>query len=114
MTGTFQTASTTAEIRLVVYNTNATSGAITVYFDDFSVGPQTAPLGSVIIDWNSNLSLTMGRPLTSSRWVGSCPTAARVRQAAAAHGTIRHNDGSHIRIAHFRSGPPHCCLRRRN
>lgn len=38
--GTFQTGATTASIRLVVYNANATSGAITLYFDDIFVGPQ--------------------------------------------------------------------------
>lgn len=38
--GTFQTAATTASIRFVIYNANATSGAITLYLDDFFVGPQ--------------------------------------------------------------------------
>jgi hypothetical protein len=52
-TGTFQTATTTAQLRIVVYNVNATSGAVTVYFDDFSVGPQTSPIGAIVTDWES-------------------------------------------------------------
>lgn len=50
-TGSFQTAINTTQIRFVVYNANATSGAATVYFDDFSVGPQTSPIGAVATDW---------------------------------------------------------------
>ena len=50
-TGTFQTATTTTQLRFVVYNVNATSGAITLYFDDFVVGPQTAPIGAPMTDW---------------------------------------------------------------
>lgn len=52
-TGTFQTSSNGTQYRLVVYNANATSGAITVKFDDFFVGPQTAPIGPVVTDWQS-------------------------------------------------------------
>ncbi len=42
-TGTFQTSSNATQYRLVVYNSAATTGSTTVYFDDFFVGPQTAP-----------------------------------------------------------------------
>lgn len=49
--GTFQTASNTASIRFIVYNANASSGAITLYLDDFYVGPQTAPMGPAMSDW---------------------------------------------------------------
>jgi hypothetical protein len=52
-TGTFQTGTTTAQLRLVVYNVTATTGATTLYFDDFTVGPQTAPLGAPMTDWVS-------------------------------------------------------------
>lgn len=52
-TGTFQTASTTASIRFVVYNANASSGAITMLFDDIFIGPQTAPIGPAVGDWIS-------------------------------------------------------------
>lgn len=51
--GTLQTNATTAQIRFVVYNANASAGAITMYFDDFFVGPQTVSTGSVITDWQS-------------------------------------------------------------
>lgn len=39
-TGEVQLASNTAQIRFVIYNVNATSGAITLYLDDFFLGPQ--------------------------------------------------------------------------
>ncbi len=44
-TGTFQTSSSGTSYRLVIYNANATSGAVTVFFDDMFVGPQTVPIG---------------------------------------------------------------------
>lgn len=50
-TATFQTTSSSTQYRLVIYNANATAGAITLLFDDLSVGPQTAPIGPVITDW---------------------------------------------------------------
>lgn len=37
--GNVQTNPTTTQIRFVVYNANASAGAITVYFDDFQIGP---------------------------------------------------------------------------
>lgn len=40
--GYFQTNATTTSIRFVVYNANATASGITLYFDDFVVGPQAA------------------------------------------------------------------------
>ena len=52
-TGTFQTNFNTTQIRFVIYNANASSGAITMYFDDLFVGPQTAPIGAVVTDWQS-------------------------------------------------------------
>ena len=57
-TGTFQTNANTASIRFVVYNANATAGAITMYFDDFSLGPQTAPIGPVIYNQASVIDVT--------------------------------------------------------
>lgn len=52
-TATFQTTSNSTQYRLVVFNANATSGAVTLYFDDFFLGPQTAPIGPVVTDWLS-------------------------------------------------------------
>jgi hypothetical protein len=49
-TGTFQTNATTQQIRFCFYNANATSGAATLYIDDFYVGPQTAPSGPAMTD----------------------------------------------------------------
>lgn len=66
--GTFQTGSSTSQIRFVVYNANATSGATTVYFDDFFVGPQTAPIGPVITDWVS--FIPTGSWTTNSTYTG--------------------------------------------
>lgn len=66
-TGTAQTGSTTANIRLVIYNANATTGAATTYFDDFYLGPQTAPFGPSMTDsvsftptgtWSTNTTYT--------------------------------------------------------
>ena len=51
--GSFQTNTTTTQLRLIVYNVNATSGAVTLYFDDFSVGPQSVVQGTPITDWQS-------------------------------------------------------------
>lgn len=52
-TGTFQTGATTASIRFIVYNVNATSGAITLYFDSFQVGPQVTMQAPAMSDWIS-------------------------------------------------------------
>ena len=43
--GGFQTAPTTANIRFVVYNANATSGLFGIALDDFYVGPISTPQG---------------------------------------------------------------------
>ena len=45
--GTFQTNSNTSQIRFIVYNANATTGAVTVYFDDFALGPQSTSTGLI-------------------------------------------------------------------
>ena len=70
--GTFQTNSNTSQIRLVIYNANATSGAITLAFDDFFVGPQTAPIGPVVTDWVSYTptltNITIGNGILNGRW----------------------------------------------
>lgn len=50
-TGTCQTNATTASLRFVIYNANATAGGMTIYLDDIYLGPQTAPLGPVVTDW---------------------------------------------------------------
>jgi hypothetical protein len=50
-TGTFQTNSNTQQLVFIIYNANATAGATTLYFDDISVGPQTAPFGPAMTDW---------------------------------------------------------------
>jgi hypothetical protein len=52
-TGTCQTNATTASLRFVIYNANASSGTATMYFDDFYLGPQTAPFGPAMTDWVS-------------------------------------------------------------
>ena len=53
--GSFQTTSNSTQYRLVLYNANATSGAATLYVDDFTVGPaQTSQQTSQAnaIDWS--------------------------------------------------------------
>jgi hypothetical protein len=76
-TGSFQTSTNATQYRLVVYNANATSGAVTVYFDDFFVGPQTSPIGTVVTDWINYTPTTVGFGTISaasfqSRRVGDC------------------------------------------
>lgn len=51
--GEFQTSSNGTQYRIVVYNANATSGATTLYFDDFSIGSQGAVLGCPVTDWQA-------------------------------------------------------------
>jgi len=52
-TGTFQTSSNGTQYRIAVLAVNASAGAITLLWDDFSVGPQTDPLGVPASDWQS-------------------------------------------------------------
>lgn len=51
VTGTCQTNATTANLNFCVYAANASAGAITIDFDDFYLGPQTAPMGPAMTDW---------------------------------------------------------------
>lgn len=60
VTGTCQTNATTASLRFVIYNANASAGAISVNFDDFFLGPQTAPFGPVMTDAVSYVPVYQG------------------------------------------------------
>lgn len=51
--GEFQTSSNGTQYRLVVYNANSTSGAITLYMDSFTWGPQQISMGPPVTDWVS-------------------------------------------------------------
>ncbi len=51
--GTFQTPSNMTSFRLVIYNANATAGALTLYLDDVFVGPQAIAFGPAMSDWKS-------------------------------------------------------------
>lgn len=51
--GTFQTTSNSTSYRLVFYNANASAGAITMYLDDFFVGPQITAAGAAVSDWTA-------------------------------------------------------------
>ena len=51
--GTFQVPSDATQVRLAVYFPNATTGAITVYLDDFVLGPQVVQYGAPVTDWQS-------------------------------------------------------------
>lgn len=51
-TATFQTTSNSTQYQLALLNANATGGAnYSLVVDDFSVGPQTAPMGAAMSDW---------------------------------------------------------------
>lgn len=52
-TVTMQTNVTTASVRFVLYNANASAGAITLELDRFYLGPQTAPIGPIVTDWQA-------------------------------------------------------------
>lgn len=70
VTGSFQTGITTAQLRFVVYSVNATSGAITVYFDDFSVSPQVAANDSRTIVLNAASAATTSMGTTDTQVTG--------------------------------------------
>jgi hypothetical protein len=70
-TGTLQTGATTASVRMVIYNLAATSGPLTLYYDDFSLSPQTAPVGPVMTDRTSytpTFSAGLGTPTAINMW----------------------------------------------
>jgi hypothetical protein len=52
-TFTWQTPSNMSQFQVAIFFANATSGAATIYVDDFTVGPQTAPLGAIVTDWTA-------------------------------------------------------------
>lgn len=51
--GTFQMPSDATQVRLAVYFPNATAGAITLYLDDFVLGPQVVQYGAPVTDWTA-------------------------------------------------------------
>jgi len=53
ITGTFQTTAASTQYRLAVICINATGGAVSINWDDFSVGPQIVTQGAAITDWQS-------------------------------------------------------------
>lgn len=52
-TGTVQPPSTCLAGRFVIYNANASAGAITMTFDDFYLGLQTTSIGPAMSDWQA-------------------------------------------------------------
>lgn len=48
---TFQTTFTGTKYQLALVNNTASSGAFSLYVDDFSVGPQTQSMGPAVGDW---------------------------------------------------------------
>ena len=65
-TGTFQTYSDATQYRFaIICANNPTSTAATVTFDDFSVGPLTAPIGAPVNDWVDKGTMTIGAVTTA-------------------------------------------------
>jgi len=60
VTGTFQTTSSSTQYRLAIVAINASAGAVSMTWDDFSVSPQTAPSGAVVTDWQSYVATITG------------------------------------------------------
>lgn len=52
-TYTWQTPSNMTQFQVAIICNVGTSGAINIYLDDFTVGPQTAPFGPAMTDWQS-------------------------------------------------------------
>jgi hypothetical protein len=50
---TFQTSASGTQYRVAIVAVNASAGAMTLYWDDFIVGPQMRPLGPAMTDWQS-------------------------------------------------------------
>lgn len=57
-TATFQTTSNSTQYQLALVNINATSGAYTLYVDDFFVGPQITLTAPAMSDWASDANFT--------------------------------------------------------
>lgn len=60
VTGTFQTNASGASYRLAVVCITATGAAVSIKFDDFKLGPQTAPIGPVMTDFRDMGPMTIG------------------------------------------------------
>jgi hypothetical protein len=83
-TGTFQTPSNATSFRFAIVCANASLGAISLYWDDFFCGPQTAPIGSVATDWKAYTPTFTGFGTVSSSAVYS----RRVGDTLEVHGSI--------------------------
>ena len=57
-TFTFQTPSNATSFQVAIICINAPTSAMSMLFDDFYLGPQTAPMGPAMTDWNSNYAFT--------------------------------------------------------
>lgn len=64
--GTFQVPSDATQVRLAVYFPNASTGAITVYLDDFVLGPQVVQYGAPVTDWQDFPSVAAGTLITGT------------------------------------------------
>lgn len=62
----FQTSYNSSQYQIAIVAVNASAGAITMLFDDFSVGPQTAPIGMPGSDWVAYTPTTNGLGVPSS------------------------------------------------
>jgi len=63
--GTFQVPSDATQVRLAVYFPNASTGAITVYLDDFVLGPQVVQYGAPVTDTQNMGAITIGATTTA-------------------------------------------------
>ena len=57
--GGFQTNSNTLSVRMCIFNSNATAGAATLYFDDFFLGRAPVVVGAAMSDWISSAGVPM-------------------------------------------------------
>ena len=66
-TGTFQTYSDATQYRFAILCASVTgwTGPATLKFDDFQVGPLTAPIGAPVTDWVDRGAMTIGAVTTA-------------------------------------------------
>jgi len=88
MTGTFQTSADGTSYRLVFYNANATSGATTIYLDDFFVGPQITAAGAAMSDCTPPQTTVLKGATNGSTYTNQTTTMSWARSGDRMKGTV--------------------------
>lgn len=103
--GKFQTPSNMTQFRIVLYNANATSGAITVLLDDFYCGPQALAFGPAMDDFvnkgagsitATTTAPTKGTTTTDKTWVKRIGDSIHIRWEFVMSGAGTTGTGSYL------------------